>query len=225
MTDIAELLSVAPPPEGVSPQFDWDAVEKRLNQALPSDYKMILDRYGEGSFWDNVHVGGPTWIIEQSAKGSQRGIELLHSLAIDHSPARLSRIGFSVQMLGVDLLGDMSLPPDEDEIEPPDWEKEGEDALESFDVAYGTESDSYLGVGWAQSGQSLLWRITDPNIPDSWPILAVGDNGMDYDVSGLGGYLTGLLSDSIPSCAFDIGWIDDCVKGANGVPFFRSSSN
>lgn len=216
----AELVRLASPPVRPLGSTDWNSAESLIGYRLPSDYKTIVDTYGEGVFWDNIRIGSPQWVGDRDSAIAS-AVELLRSLAVDHSPERLSSLGLDVQAFGIDPLGDMSTPPaDDEEISP--WEVDAENALMSLDVVYGTAEDTYLGAGVARSGQAILWRITDPTRPDSWPILVVGPQGIDYDASGLGEYLIALLSDNLPSCAFDVGWIDDCVRNTTSRDAFKA---
>lgn len=45
MSDLDELLALAPPPEDPPPPVDWAAAP-----SLPEDYRALVDRYGAGSF-------------------------------------------------------------------------------------------------------------------------------------------------------------------------------
>lgn len=48
---IDRLCELVPPPVNpVYHQGDWEAVESQLGLALPADYKLLIERYGRGSF-------------------------------------------------------------------------------------------------------------------------------------------------------------------------------
>ncbi|BDD81262.1 hypothetical protein TPB0596_10250 [Tsukamurella pulmonis] len=85
------------------------------------------------------------------------------------------------------------------------------------DEAYGTTKDVYLGVGWAESGQRILWRNKGIDV-DVWPVLVVGERGVDYGAKGLTHYLSGLLRGRVESSAFDQDWIDAMRLACEGRP-------
>lgn len=76
--DIAELVGIVAPPVVSPPATNWDEVESRLGP-LPADYKQLIDVYGAGTFWGDLGVGGPDWIV---AKGQQSElVDILHEYA------------------------------------------------------------------------------------------------------------------------------------------------
>ncbi len=83
--------------------------------------------------------------------------------------------------------------------------------------AFGTSQDTYLGVGWARTGQWILWRSKGVD-KDVWPVLVVGENGVDYGAKGLTHYLSGLLRGHVKSSAFDRGWISEMESVYDGRP-------
>lgn len=85
------------------------------------------------------------------------------------------------------------------------------------DEACGTNNDVYLGVGWAESGQRILWRNKGIDV-DTWPVLAVGRGGVDFGAKGLTHYLSGLLRGRVESSAFDQDWIDEMRLAYEGNP-------
>ncbi|RSM85779.1 SMI1/KNR4 family protein [Kibdelosporangium aridum] len=43
----------------VSPELDWDTVERRLQTVLPSDYKQFMSRFPAGVLSDSVRIHNP----------------------------------------------------------------------------------------------------------------------------------------------------------------------
>jgi SMI1-KNR4 cell-wall len=57
---VDQLLELVPPLEPIRRQIDWSTVERSLGFALPSDYKNVVESYGEGSFDEFLWVLHPT---------------------------------------------------------------------------------------------------------------------------------------------------------------------
>jgi SMI1-KNR4 cell-wall len=52
MTDLDDLIAIAPPPPDPAPPIDWDAAGIRF----PADYVALAERYGAGTFDDGITV-------------------------------------------------------------------------------------------------------------------------------------------------------------------------
>lgn len=61
MTALDDLCSlVSPPSSSDEAAIDWPSTEQHLGHALPSDYKAIVERFGEGMFDDFL------WVLQPS---------------------------------------------------------------------------------------------------------------------------------------------------------------
>ena len=60
MTDaLEELARLVPPPAEPAPPADWAAARAKLGLELPADYRALIDRYGAGTFDDELSVFAP----------------------------------------------------------------------------------------------------------------------------------------------------------------------
>ncbi|MFB6614101.1 hypothetical protein ACIGFK_35495 [Streptomyces sp. NPDC085524] len=54
MTALDALVRLCPPPAESPPAVDWARAEHALGTALPTDYKQLVETYGDGIFDDTV---------------------------------------------------------------------------------------------------------------------------------------------------------------------------
>lgn len=54
MTALDALVRLCPPPAAPPPAADWATAERALGTALPSDYKQLVETYGDGVFDETI---------------------------------------------------------------------------------------------------------------------------------------------------------------------------
>ncbi|MEU9087297.1 hypothetical protein [Streptomyces sp. NPDC048357] len=54
MTALDALVRLCPPPAVPPPAVDWAQAERALGTALPSDYKQLVEAYGDGIFDETI---------------------------------------------------------------------------------------------------------------------------------------------------------------------------
>ena len=63
---LEKLIALVPPPKepkGVPSAAEWDAFEMQLGSAFPSDYKRLIETYGQGWFADWIQVLLPNEVV------------------------------------------------------------------------------------------------------------------------------------------------------------------
>ncbi|MFJ3913507.1 SMI1/KNR4 family protein [Streptomyces vinaceus] len=96
MIALDALVRLCPPPADPPPAVDWAKTERALGAALPADYKLLVETYGDGVFDDTI------WLLAPDSAESDRDLhaqsaereEILAELwEFEEKPAALLEVG------------------------------------------------------------------------------------------------------------------------------------